>query len=174
VAALFGDRVLSVFMLQGRLLAAIDLIIGEQDSVFVDHSVHAVAIDYRLLPVVVMTREGAVVEQPLKARLKKGDRLIGLIALPDLQRLVRREAAARDCLVEVTAFPLPAKDWLASLVRTRLSLRGEEALQKLANLPLYLGNEMSHGEAEDLVALLSREKIAARLVRSKNPASGVG
>ncbi|HEV3235445.1 MAG TPA: NAD-binding protein [Gemmataceae bacterium] len=164
VAALFGDRVLSVFLLQGKLLAAIDLIIGEQDGVFVDQTVRAVAVDYRLLPVAVLTSDGKVVDQPLKARLGKGDRLVGLIALPDMQRLVRREAAIRDCEVEVTSFPLPAKDWLATLVRTRLGVSSEEAMEKLAHLPFHLGLGMSRGEAEDVIAHLAREKISARLI----------
>jgi Trk K+ transport system NAD-binding subunit len=164
VAALFGDRVLSVFLLQGKLLAAIDLIIGEQDGVFVDQTVRAVAVDYRLLPVAVLTSDGKVVDQPLKVRLGKGDRLVGLIALPDLQRLVRREAAVRDCEVEVTAFPLPAKDWLATLVRTRLGVSSEEATEKLAHLPFHVGLGMSRGEAEDVIAHLAREKISARLI----------
>ena len=164
VAALFGDRVLSVFLLQGRLLAALDLMISEQDIVLLGQSVRAVAVDYRLLPVAVLTAEGKSVEHPLQTRLNKCDRLIALIALPDLQRLVRREQAPRNCSVEVTAFPLPAKDWLATLLRTQQGGSAEQAAEKLGHLPVCMGKGLSRGQAEDLMTRLARERISSRLV----------
>ncbi|MFL5242101.1 MAG: potassium channel family protein [Gemmataceae bacterium] len=163
VAALFGDRVLSVFLLQGRLLAALDVIIGEQDNVLLGQPARAVAVNYRLLPAAVLTGDGKAVEQPLQARLNKGDRLIALIGLPDLQRLVRREPVARDCSVEVTAFPIPAKDWLATLLRTQRGGTAEHAAELLGSLPICLGKDLSRGEAEDLMARLARERISSRL-----------
>ncbi|MGL4550627.1 MAG: potassium channel family protein, partial [Gemmataceae bacterium] len=50
VAGLFGDRVLSVFLLDARLYAALDLEIHDGDP-FVGHALRALAVDYALLPV---------------------------------------------------------------------------------------------------------------------------
>ena len=53
LAGLFGDRVLSVFLVNERLLAAINLVIQERDP-FVGQSVRAVAVDYRMTPVALL------------------------------------------------------------------------------------------------------------------------
>jgi Trk K+ transport system NAD-binding subunit len=89
VAGLYGDRVLSVFLVRDRLLAVIDLVIQENDPL-VNQAVKAVSADYRLLPAAVIPANGAPPEQPLSASLAAGDRLVGIIAIPDLERLLRR------------------------------------------------------------------------------------
>src|SRR5205823_769089 len=58
VAAVFGDRILSIFPIDGRLLAVIDLLIGEKDAMFIGRPARDVVEQYALLPVAVITRDG--------------------------------------------------------------------------------------------------------------------
>jgi Trk K+ transport system NAD-binding subunit len=167
VAAVFGDRILSIFPLEGRLLAVIDLLIGEKATVLVGQPARVVAVDYGLLPVAVLRRDNAS-EQPLAARLASGDRLIGIIALPDLQRLLRRESPPRDWGVEVDAIPLPTRPWVATLLRARQGLAAEEAEKALNQLPLRLATGRTRGEAEELLAQLARERVSARVTSAVN------
>jgi len=90
VACLFGNRVLSVFQVSERLFAAIDLHI-QADDPFVGQTIHALSVDYHLQAVALLPAEGPP-PCPLQAgRLAVGDRLVAIIALPDLERLLRRE-----------------------------------------------------------------------------------
>ena len=57
LASLFGDRVLSVFQVRGRLFTVIDLVIQPGDP-FVDHSVRAMSVDYHLQAVAVLPAQG--------------------------------------------------------------------------------------------------------------------
>ena len=127
----------------------------------------AVAVDYGLLPVAVAGAGGALSEQPLSHRLAAGDHLTAVAALPDLERLLRRERRPAEWAVEVTGFPLSARPQLALVVRTRLGLSAEEAERRLDGLPLELGRGLTRGQAEDLLALLGRERIGARLVKEE-------
>src|SRR5262249_32254421 len=137
VASLFGDRVLSVFQVRGRLFAVIDLLIQAGDP-FVEHSVRAMSVDYRLQAVALFTAAGPPRPPPLAARLRSGDRLVGIIALPDLEHLLRRQQPLAVFAVEVLGFPLPARDWLAALFRTQRRCTDEEASLALKQLPLCL------------------------------------
>jgi Trk K+ transport system NAD-binding subunit len=96
VAALFGDRVSSVFLVGGRLLAALDVQVQPGDALLVGRSVHEAAADYRILPVALVDAEGQMRSQSLDARLAVGDRLVGIAALADLERLLSRSPAVRD------------------------------------------------------------------------------
>jgi Trk K+ transport system NAD-binding subunit len=159
VAALFGDRVQSVFLVEGKLLAAVELAVQEGDAYLDGQSVRALAVDYHLLPVCLVSTDKQIKMDPLLARLQPGDRLNAIIALGDLQRLLQREAVPRDWVVDVVGFPLPARGWLAQILRTRQGLSAEAAESALEKLPLCLGTKMTRGEAADLVCLLLREKI---------------
>jgi len=163
VAAVFGDRILSIFPLEGRVLAVIDLLIGEKDTVFVGQPARVVAVDYGVLPVAILSQGGSGSGQAFNARLASGDRLIGIVALPDLQRLIRREPPARDRGVEVDAIPLPTRGWMVTLLRARQGISAEEAEKALDQLPLRLASGLTGGEAEDLVAQLVRERVSARV-----------
>lgn len=163
VAGLFGDRVVSVFLLRERLYAVLDLRIDASEP-FVGQSVRTVAVDYRLLPLDLL-RGGAEALSFLGQRLQVGDRLIGLVALADLEQLLRRQPAAAEFAVEVTAYPLPARGWLAGLLRTTAGLSAEEAERALAQTPLLLAANRTRGQAEDLIAQLHRERITATVRR---------
>jgi len=163
VAAVFGDRILSIFPLEGRVLAVIDLLIGEKDTVFAGQPARVVAVDYGVLPVAILSQGGSGSGQAFNARLASGDRLIGIVALPDLQRLIRREPPARDRGVEVDAIPLPTRGWMVTLLRARQGISAEEAEKALDQLPLRLASGLTRGEAEDLLAQLVRERVSARV-----------
>jgi Trk K+ transport system NAD-binding subunit len=93
VAALFGDRVQSVFMIDGRLLAAFEVAIPPCDPCLTGQSVQDVATDYGLLPVAVLDAKGVLHERPMATRLDPGSRLIAISRLGDFERLLRREPA---------------------------------------------------------------------------------
>jgi Trk K+ transport system NAD-binding subunit len=166
VAALFGDRILSVFLIEGRLVAVVELLTAAQDSFLAGQSVRAVAIDYRLLPLAVLDAAGGPPRPSGSARLAAGDRLIAIMALSDLERLRRREPVPRDWAVDVTAFPLPARSWLALRLRQTCGLDAEAAEKAVDQLPACLGTDLTRGQAEELFALLQRERITARLRRA--------
>ena len=96
VAALFGDRVSSVFLVGGRLLAALNVQVQPGDALLVGRSVREVAADYRILPVALIDAEGQMRPQLLDAQLGVGDRLVGIVAQADLERLLSRSPATRD------------------------------------------------------------------------------
>jgi Trk K+ transport system NAD-binding subunit len=165
VAGLFGDRILSVFLIEGHLFAVVDLLTAAQDSFLAGQSVRAVAIDHRLLPVGVLAGEGGPPRVGTNTRLAAGDRLIAVMALSDLERLRRREPVPHDWAVDVTAFPLPARPWLALRLRQARGLDAEAAEKAVDQLPSCLGTGLTRGQAEDLFGLLQRERITARVRR---------
>jgi Trk K+ transport system NAD-binding subunit len=162
LASLFGDRVLSVFQVKGRLFAVIDLVIQPGDP-FVDHSVRAVSVDYHLQAVAVLPAQGPPPSPLLAGRLSTGDRLVAIIALTDMERLLRRQPCSAAFTVDVLRFPLPARAWLAALIRTLRHCSDEEAGQSLQQLPLRLADHLTRGQAEDLLARLLRERVDAKL-----------
>ncbi len=168
LAGLYGDRVISVFFLGERLFAVLDLIIGEQDAL-AGAAVRAVAVDYGFLPVG-LVRGGAPPARPSwSGRVEVGDRLIGIIALGDLERLLRRQPASAAYGVEVLACPLPARGWLAGLARMTAGLSAEEAERAPERLPLRLASGLTRGQAEDLLAQLARERVTARVCQDEAP-----
>jgi Trk K+ transport system NAD-binding subunit len=162
VAGLFGDRVASVFILRERVFAALDLVIQKGDP-FAGQAVRAIAVDYRLLPLSVLRPSGPSPSPLLPARLAEGDRLVGIIALTDLERLLWRQPSSAEFRVEVSAFPLPARGYLIGLVRTITGVGPEGAEKMVQALPLRLAENLTRGQAEDLLAQLVRERITARV-----------
>jgi Trk K+ transport system NAD-binding subunit len=163
VAALFGDRVQSVFMVDGRLLATVDLLIPPTDSCLAGQSVRAVAVDYGVVPVAVLDAGGHLQPQPMNVRLDPGCRLIGISTLGDLERLLRREPVKTDCAVDVIEFPLPARSWLSALFASQRQLGVEDADKALDQLPVCLGTNLTRGQADELLSRLQRERITAKL-----------
>lgn len=159
VAALFGDRVLNIFLIAGKVLAVVELNVQAEDVCLNGQPLRALAIDYELLPVALTTADGKPAAQLANARLAEGDLLTAVMALPDLVRLLRRERAPAEWTVEVTKVPLPARPWLIQLLRLRRQLNADEAEQQIAVLPLRLGEQLTRGQAEDLAALCRRERV---------------
>jgi Trk K+ transport system NAD-binding subunit len=161
LASLFGDRVLTVFQIREKLFTTIDLLIQPTDP-FVGHSVRAMSVDYRLQVVALVRSEG----QPrplLDERVRAGDRVVGIIALMDLEPLLRRQQPPAVFIVEVLGVPLPARPWLSGLVQSQRGGTEEEATKALEQLPLRLAEHLTRGQAEDLLARLLRERVQAKL-----------
>jgi Trk K+ transport system NAD-binding subunit len=163
VAALFGDRVLTVFLLKGRFMAVIELIVQAADPWLTGQVVRALAIDYRFLPVILRNADRQLLPQPMNRRLAEGDRLTVVMALSDLVRLQRRERVPADWDVEVTGFNLPGRPLVLQLLREQRGLPLEAAETAMAHLPLCVGTKLTRGQAEDLLVTLGREGVKARL-----------
>lgn len=163
VASLLGDRVLSVFLVAERLLAVIDLVIGPEDPEIINQTVRAVAVDHRLLPVAVVGADGTLQRQPLQARLTPGCRVTAIMTLPDLERMMQRQPVPRGYAVDVTGVTLPAKEYVTLLFRSQRGMSAEDAARAVENLPACIGEDLTRGQAEDLLALLARERVTARL-----------
>jgi hypothetical protein len=173
VAALLGGRVLSVFLVGNQLLAVIDMVVGEQDSFLSGQPVRAVAVDYRIQPVAVLSSSGIIpAGQAINARLQPGQHLIGLIALADLERLLRQQPTPGACTVEVMAFPISARGWLAGMVQALRKVSAEDAEGLLDRLPLQLESGLTRGQAEDLLAQLLRERVTARICPTEDALPG--
>jgi Trk K+ transport system NAD-binding subunit len=166
VAGLYGDRFPGAFLVRDRLFAAIDLAVQADDRCLVGQTLRALAVDYRLLPVALRRAEGGPPAATLGQRLAAGDRLAAIIALSDLENLLSRRPPPAEWAVEATACPLPARGWLAGLVRTLRGVGAEEAEAALGRLPLRLADCVTRGAAEDLLALLARERVTAALRRA--------
>ncbi len=162
VAGLFGDRVQSLFVLEERMFAVIDLVTSAGD-LLIGQSLRTLAIDYQLLPVALLPHEGPSPRNLLQARIRQGDRLIAILALNDLQKLLRRQPSSAAFEVEATSCPLPMRGWLAGLARVTRGLKADEADQLPDQLPAIIGTGLTRGQAEDLLAQLARERVDARL-----------
>jgi Trk K+ transport system NAD-binding subunit len=164
VAALFGDRVQSVILVEGRLLATVDLLLQlPRDSFLAGQTVRAVAVDYQMVPLAAITPDGTLHPDLLNARLEMGWRLVAILALPNLERLFNRRPVAQDWTVKVTGFPLPARPWVTQLLRMHRDVSADDAEKMLDTLPCMLASGLSRGQAEDLLALLQRERVTGDL-----------
>jgi Trk K+ transport system NAD-binding subunit len=162
VAALFGDRVPTIFLVCGHLLAVEEIAVRPEDSMLIGQTVRAVAIDYNLLPVGLAGANGFSTSQPADQILRAGDRLTIIAALPHLERLMRRELAPADWKVDVTAFPPAARTKLAQLLWERQSVTAQMADGALDHLPLCLGTKLTRGQAHDLLARLRQDGVSAQ------------
>ena len=88
VAAVFGDRVRTLFQAEGLLLVAVDLVIQENDP-FLGQPVNVLDKDYRFLPIGLLGPDRH--EKTMHAPLSPGDHLTVIVALADLQGLLQRE-----------------------------------------------------------------------------------
>jgi len=166
VAALFGDRVPTIFLICGRLLAVQEIAVQAGETGLVGQVVRALAIDYRLLPVGLVGANQFSNPRPADQVLRVGDRLTVIAALPDLERLLRRDPPPTDWTVEVTAFPPAARPKLVQLLWERQSITASMAGEFLDHLPLRLGNNLTRGQAEDLLARLRPENVTAQATRA--------
>src|SRR5262249_18911631 len=81
VAALFGDRVHIVCVIDGKMFATVDLVVAAEDPLLAGQPVHRVAKEYALLPIAVLDRDHRLVADVPGCRLQPGQRLIGISAL---------------------------------------------------------------------------------------------
>lgn len=85
-AALFGDQVRSLVLVQGRLLAIYDFVAQERE--LVGRSLQELAAEYRCLPIHRLSEAGADLPLAPSARLAPGERLTVIMALSDLRRVL--------------------------------------------------------------------------------------
>jgi len=165
VAALYGDRVQSVFLVGGRLIAAVEVVVSAGEACLDNEPLRAVAVDFGLLPVAVTDANGRAVSDLWSHRLTAGERLTALVTLADLDRLYRRERPAPEWTVVIDAFPLSARDALPVMLQTLAGLSAAEAVGRLQQLPCEVRDGLTPGQAEDLLALLRRDRVTARITR---------
>jgi Trk K+ transport system NAD-binding subunit len=160
-AALFGDRVQTLFTAAGHTLIVVELTVQDDDPCLNGQSLRAAVVDYRFLPVALNAEEPSAIPD---RRLKPGDRLTAVAELPDLQRLLRREPAPRDRSLILESFPVTAKDEMLKIVRAAAKISQADAERAVTKLPHTVATDLTRGEAEDLLAKLTRERAAARVV----------
>lgn len=95
VATLFGDRVASLFLIAGRVLAVVELAVQAGDPSLVGRDVGTVARGYAMIPVSLVTATGQAPALTADYRLSPGDTLAGILSLADLAHLLRRERAKK-------------------------------------------------------------------------------
>jgi Trk K+ transport system NAD-binding subunit len=95
VAALFGDRVQGLFLIEGKLVSVVNLAVQPQDTTLIGQSVQAVASDYRLLPMALQNGDGKITWKPRDEVLQPGDQLTAFVTLPQLERLMRRQPGSQ-------------------------------------------------------------------------------
>lgn len=85
VAALFGDRVLGVCLVEGRMLAVVNLQFSEPEPL------SAAVARFGLVPLAVTTAEGKTTAPSSDTALQPGDHLVAFVALAGMERLLRRD-----------------------------------------------------------------------------------
>lgn len=163
-AALFGDRVQTLITAAGHTLIVVELVVQDDDPCLNGQSLRAAVVDYRFLPVALNSEEPSAIPD---RRLKPGDRLTAVAELPDLQRLLRREPASRDRSVILHSFPVTAKEEMLKIVRSAGRMSQEEAERAVVKLPMSVATGLTRGEAEELLAKLSRERAEAKVVETQ-------
>lgn len=159
VAGVFGDRVLGVCLVEQRLLAVINLVVGAGDALLNGMTVRAVAIDFDLLPVAVNCADGTHKPRPLDWRLGPNDQLVAFVALSEMERLLCRESAPAEWAVDIQSFLPPSRGWVVQMLRTQRGLTAEAAENAANTLPVCLGTALTRGAAEDLKCRLAKERV---------------
>lgn len=160
-AAVYGDRVQTLVTAAGRMLVVVDLLVNDADDFLNGKSLRAITLDFALLPIALAGHDLSMLRG---YRLKVGDKLTVMAELPDYERLLRLQHPPKVHRVEVSAFPVTAREVLLPLVRTIRHCSQEEADAVLAALPLTLSEGLTQGEARELIEQLEREKVTARIV----------
>src|SRR5262249_23254509 len=91
VAALLGDRVLHLFRVAGKVLLVVELVVQTGDPCVDGQTVSALSQDYQLVPIRLVTTDGQSKSQWQDHRLAPGDTLTGIMTMPNVARLLRRE-----------------------------------------------------------------------------------
>jgi Trk K+ transport system NAD-binding subunit len=172
VASLFGDKVHCVFMLERRLLAAVDLTVQPLDTWLSGQAVRAIAIDYRMVPIAVFGADGKRRERFLDEGLEPGWRLVGILALPDLERLFRREPLPQDWSLQVAELAPEKREILLQVLQASRDRDGQSAVTPTPSPPGMIGAKLTRGQAEHLRALLAQQGIACELAEGQRDAGG--
>jgi Trk K+ transport system NAD-binding subunit len=163
VVALFGDRVQSVFLVRGTLLAALDLVVPAADPLFTHQPLGVIAVDYGLVPIAVHSPTGVDLGLRRDQILLPGSRISALMDLTDLERLLRRHMAPRNWRIELTApTQVPWSDLVALIPG---SARVETGAPTGNATGAALAAHLTRGEAETVMQILQKLGVAARSLR---------
>jgi hypothetical protein len=168
---MLGDRVQSIFLAGGRLLAVLEMKVTADDKRLTDYSLRVLAIDYHFIPVAVVGEDSKIRPQEMNYRLQPGDRLTVIAPLNTLDRLMRRDPAPVEWAIEVLSFPLPMRDDLLVRLGAFRHLRQDEAERMVNSCPFVLAEHLTFGQAEEIRILMDRERIPIRLVKRDAGAS---
>ncbi len=157
VAALYGDRVHTLFRIHRRMLAAVDLLVQPNDPCLDGQTLGALAIDYGLV---------AIKAGDESRRLKPGETITVVALLSNLERVFRREPAPAEWSVEIVNVPAVTREQVESVVRLEGGLTPEETANILNQLPAKVKSSLTRGQAEQLKARLEREKAEVRVAHA--------
>lgn len=163
-AALLGDRVQSLLNVGNHTLAVVEFVAEPGDRV-TDRTLHELMVDYRLLPVGLAGHEPfAAGGIPKGHRVAVGDRLTAVIEQADLGRMLGPDDPPAEWAVVIDDAPLTATGELVVLVRTARGCSQQEAEQLVGSKAFRVVDRVSRGQAEELTARLTRERVTARVV----------
>ncbi len=91
VAGLLGDRVQSMFLMAGRLVAVLETAISTEEKRFLGMPLRKIAEQHRFVPIALTDTDGKVAEPDLDKPLEPGQRLSIVATLPDLEQILKRE-----------------------------------------------------------------------------------
>ncbi len=155
VAALYGDRVESLFRVGQQILAVVELTVQPDDPCLKDQTLRAIAIDYHLIP---LAGGGA------DKRLQAGEALVAIGTLKDLEPIFRRQPAPAEFTVQINQIsPMFVKD-VAVVVGVENGIGTAAAEELLRQLPVRVGGQLTRGQAEDLRELLARHRVDVEIV----------
>lgn len=166
VAALIGDRVLAMYPVGLQMLSVSEIAVQANDRQLMDHSLFALAIDYRFTPLSVLGSDGRERPPDTTYRLREGDRLVVVARLSDLERIIQRAPVEHNCTVEISGFPLPAREPLAMRLRALRGFDQKQTDEIVSRTPFVIAERQSRGEAAELVAAFRRDKIECRVLPS--------
>ncbi|MFO0824908.1 MAG: NAD(P)-binding protein [Gemmataceae bacterium] len=159
-AAVFGDRVHSLVTAAGRTLVVVEIVVNPDEPHLIGKSLRALTLDYGMLPVgLAGSRE---------PHLKVGDRVTVVAELPNFERFIRREPIPKTSSVVIDSYPIPARELLVTLVRMVRPCELAEA-EAAVTQSFTLTSGLTHGEAQELVERVAREKVVARIVVTNDP-----
>lgn len=160
-SALYGDSVLALVSAAGRTLVVVDLVVNDADDHLTGASLRAFVLDHNLLPIALSGRD------PVDARgyrLKIGDKLTVVAELHDYERLLRLQKPPAVHRVVVESWPPTAREALVPLVCVNRHCTREEAATLLHGEAFTVADGLTFGEASELIEMLEREKVHARMV----------
>lgn len=162
LAGLLGERVLTLFLLDSRFVAVLELSIIENDPL-VNRSLRSLQIDYNIIPVALNpNREQFSAPHP-DIRLREGDHVILMAALSDIRRISSRELPPKVWGIEILGFPLTARQSIEIGLRALHNLNQEQASQIVNQTPFTYVEHRTRGEIEDFLHTLTKEKIQVRI-----------
>ncbi len=108
VAGLWGDRVRAILLVEGQLLAVVDLA-AHSDHLLAGRTIADLAQTYRILPIA-LTVDGQIrLDNLPSATLEPDSSLTALVSFRDLELLFQRESGAylRPSAANIARYPLP-------------------------------------------------------------------